>query len=816
MTPDFLLLPYRVLDLTGPDGWLCAKILADLGADVVKIEPPGGDPGRYTGPFYDDDPHPDKSLPWLVHNLGKRGVVLDIKRESGRQIFRGLARQADFVIESFRPGYLDQLGLGYDALSRDNPRLVMTSITPFGQNGPHRDWRGGDLVSMAAGGFMFLTGDADRPPVRISLDQAALHASAEGAVASLIADHERRRIGLGQHVDVSIQASLVTTTISAVPYWDLDGTLLRRRGAYRVGVRGGGKQLRQQWPCLDGYVSYAIWGGLAGAATNRALVRWMNDTGMDTATVRDVDWAGLDLATVDDGQLARIETAMARFFLTQTKAQLYDGARERRIQLYPVHDVSEVMASPQLAARKFWVKLADGALGESITYPGAFAVGSADISLGPYRRAPRIGEHNAEILGVTGLTPPKPEISPEMPPAKALQGLKVLEFAWVMAGPITAKYLADNGATVIRVESMQRPDLLRVSVPYAGGVPDVDGGGLFAFYGSNKLSLFLNLRHPEAMRVLRPLIAWADVMTENFAPGKIAEMGLGYDCVRAINPDIIMAQLSIQGQNGPHHRHPGYGVVAAGLAGVTELTGWADRDPSTPVAGYTDLILPRFAAVMILAALEYKRRTGLGQCLDLNQLEATQQFLATALLDYGVNGRIAARRGNQSAMAVPHQAYRCRGDDRWVVISATGDDQWRALCQVIGMPEMATRSGFRTLAGRRRRETDIDAVIGAWTRRREAGVTARKCQAAGVPAAVVQNAADLLRDPGLQRIFWRLERGDKGPFQHLGQAFQLSRHRDETGAAAPLLGQHTEYVCRELLGMSDTEFLELLQAGVFE
>lgn len=399
---------------------------------------------------------------------------------------------------------------------------------------------------------------------------------------------------------------------------------------------------------------------------------------------------------------------------------------------------------------------------------------------------------------------------------KSLEGVKILEMAWVIAGPIVSKYLVDNGATVVRVESTARPDLLRVSEPYRDNKAGMNRSAMFAFYGANKQSMALNIRHPRSTEVLHRLVGWADVITENFAPGKIEEFGLGYEDLKKIKPDIIMMRVSIQGQTGPHSRHPGYGVVAAGLAGITGLTGWPDRIPSTPVAGYTDLILPRFGAAMVLAALDYRRRTGRGQCIDATQFEATQQFLIPAILDYTVNGNNTARQGNVCPYAAPHNAYPCRGEDSWCVISVRNDEEWLSLCRVMDHLELVRNPDFATLLARKSHEEEIDDIVKTWTIDQDAEEAVARLQEAGVPAGVVQNAQDLLKDPQLSRALWHLDHPELGPVHELGQAFVLSKPGGEPCTPSPCLGEHTEYVCRHLLGMSDDEFIELFSSGVFE
>jgi benzylsuccinate CoA-transferase BbsF subunit len=400
--------------------------------------------------------------------------------------------------------------------------------------------------------------------------------------------------------------------------------------------------------------------------------------------------------------------------------------------------------------------------------------------------------------------------------SSTLKGIKILEFSWVIAGPLVGKYFADNGATVVRLESSKRLDMLRTSEPFKDGVPGIDRAGIWAFYGANKLNMALDLKNPKSRTIVNKLIEWADVVTENFAPGKIEQMGLGYEDLKKIKQDIIMMRISIQGQTGPHCKHPGYGVLAAGLAGVTGLTGWPDRVPSTPVAGYTDVILPRFAATMILAALNYRQRTGKGQCLDLSQFESTQAFLAPALLDYTVNGRVASRQGNCSPSASPNNAYPCQGQDRWCVLSVETEDQWESLCKVLGKTEVASSKGFAGDLERKQHESDIDGMIRDWTLRHTPEEAVEMLQRAGVPAGIVQNGKDLIADPQLARSFWTLNHSVMGPTVHLGQAFTFERTDGNPCTPAPCLGQDTELVCREILGYSDGEFVGFLSEDLFE
>lgn len=394
---------YRALDLTDEKGLFCGKILADLGADVIKIERPGGDRARDIGPFYHDIAHREKSLFWMAYNANKRSITLNLGTADGRYLFKRLAKTADFVIESFVPGHMTNLGLGFEELRDINPRIIVTSISPFGQTGPYKDYKAPDIVCMAMGGIMSLTGDPDRPPVRISCPQAHLLGAAEAAVGTLIAHYNREASGEGQYVDSSIQQSVVWTMLGARGFWDLNGVILRRSGVHRGGLSSSAVQ-RHTWKCKDGEVTFVIIGGSSGAHTNRSLVEWMDNEGMDVDFLKSIDWDMFDMATADQEFHDRVEKSISQFFETHTKSELFQWAVERSVLLCPVSSAKDLAESPQLAARSFWTDLDHPELGCAIRYPGSFVQGSRSLCR-LRRRAPLIGEHNKEIyIGELGLS----------------------------------------------------------------------------------------------------------------------------------------------------------------------------------------------------------------------------------------------------------------------------------------------------------------------------------------------------------------------------------------------------------------------------
>lgn len=402
--PVTVLSPYRVLDVTGKDGWLCGRILGDLGADVVKIEPPGGDLGRREGPFYHNEPDPERSLTWFAFNANKRGITLNLESFEGVSLLRRLARNADFLLESFAPGYLDERGLGYKGLAEVNPRLVFVSITPFGETGPYARFRGSDIQALALSGFMSLVGEPGKPPLRTFLPQAPLWASMYGAAGALIAHYYRQNTGRGQHVDVSQQASMLWALANAPSFWSLNKENLFRAGTQIIGRSITGARMRAIYPCQDGHINFIIYGGEAGKRSNEGMVSWMAEHGMAPAWLKQKDWDAFNVATSTQEEIDALEKHFGAFLAQQTKAEFSEQAVRRGILGYPVNNSRDIRQDPQLVARDFWEPVEHPELLERITYPGVFTKFS-HTEHKIRRRPPKIGEHNKEIyLGDAGLS----------------------------------------------------------------------------------------------------------------------------------------------------------------------------------------------------------------------------------------------------------------------------------------------------------------------------------------------------------------------------------------------------------------------------
>jgi crotonobetainyl-CoA:carnitine CoA-transferase CaiB-like acyl-CoA transferase len=394
-----LLEGFRVVDLTDEKGFFCGRILADMGADVIKIEVPDGDPVRSKPPFLGHEPHPERSITWLAYNAGKRGITLDVAANEGRQILDRLLASADALIESYDPPHLRAMRLAYEELAAVHPHLVVCSITPFGRSGPYAEHRATDLSIVAMGGNAALTGDADRAPLRCTMPTSYFHGGAEAAIGLLTALYARKTIGRGQHVDVSLQEAMISTIMCGAGQWALHKHDRGRSGAKYI----VGKTLqREVWRCKDGFVSYGLRGGPARIPGLLATAKWMQEQGLATAAWTDRDWQKYNHNNQSQEEVEALSEPLARFFLTKTMRELFDGAIERGVMLAPVNNSREIAESAQLRSRAFFRELEDAGRGVRYALPARFAE-APGVDMDVRGPAPRLGEHNAEVFDEIGL-----------------------------------------------------------------------------------------------------------------------------------------------------------------------------------------------------------------------------------------------------------------------------------------------------------------------------------------------------------------------------------------------------------------------------
>ena len=401
----------------------------------------------------------------------------------------------------------------------------------------------------------------------------------------------------------------------------------------------------------------------------------------------------------------------------------------------------------------------------------------------------------------------------------ALEGVRIADFGWTVTGPAATKFAANLGAEVIRIESNTRPDILRFAPPAKDGELGMNRSAMFTLYNDTKYGITLNLRMPQAQEVARRIVYdWANVVVDALVPGVMERWGLDYEALRREKPDLIHISTSLQGQTGPYSRMPGHGQVGAQQAGFSHLTGWPDKEPAIPVAAYTDFIAFPHVATALIAALIYRGRTGKGQHIDVSQLECSVQFLAPPLMDYMVNGRIMMRMGNRSTYSAPHGIYRCLGEYRWCAIAASTDEEWRSFCEVIGNPAWTGAPKFATIRGRKENEDELNALVEEWTMNYPPEEVMSRMQAARVPAGVVASGEDLVADPQLNHRGTHviLEHPEIGPHIYQPPPYRLSKTPSELTMPAPCVGQHNEYILKDVLGMSNEEVADLVVAGGLE
>lgn len=772
----------RVLDLSASEAWLTGQLLADMGADVHLLELP-------------DEVATDTYWRSAFAN-GKHVETLDWRRDRAA-LFDKLAH-ADVLIESLGRGFDEAVGVAREVLALRFPRLVHVSITGFGSEGPKARYQATDLIACAASGFLYVSGRADRAPLRVSAPQAFHHAAADAAVAIRLALTERERSGLGQHIDVSAQQSTTFALLSRA----LDkptGQPKAMRSA--TGTQIGAVQLRNLFDAKDGPVMI-LQGVLPPVhAFMTRLTEWLHGLGYLDASLLGQPWgqiaARMATGTVTAEDWAPISEAIARAAAAHTKAELMDVAVDRRLLVAPVFSVADILDSRQAQARKLVLRR----FGEHRLGPFAHLSGSPL----PLKRS--------DGKAWQARTPTRTAASADG--ALPLSGVKILDLFWVVAGPGATRMLADYGATVVHVESATRVDMIRNVPPYHGAVMSPENAAAHHTTNANKLNIALNLTLPAAREVLEDLVKWADVVTESFAPGAIERMGFGFETIHRLNPRAIMISSCLLGQTGPFSGYAGFGNLAAAVSGFFGLTG-SPAEPPTGCSGpYTDFLAVRFNALALLHALEHQRRTGEGQYIDMAQAEASLNFLGAECARYFATGRVSEARGNRDPDLIPQGVFRVQGEDRWIALSVRSDAEWSRLCKLSGH---AALSGLQSLsfAERRAREDALEEVLAQWLAGEDGASIERRLQAEGIPAHCVLDTLDLFDDPQLAH------RGHFIPVRHPDHAnahvessrLLMSRTSARRPEVAPWFGIDNQAVLSGILGYDDAHIAALEQAGV--
>ena len=654
------------------------------------MEPPEGDPGRYLAPFVGGIPDRERSLHFLSRNTNKRSVVLGLGSEADQGAFRRLVIGSDVLIETFAPGYLESLGLEYEALSSINPHLVMTSITPFGQVGLYSNYLGGDLIAQAMGGLMYVQGDDTKPPCTAPAEQATMLACIHAAYATLVALEARRHSGTGQHLDLSLQEVVAHLLFTIVRY-ATQGEIVRRTGKAATNAPNG------YFSCKDGYICLFVnfphhWD---------TLVKWMGTEVLADPIWRDANFRRLNPDIVDE--------EVSEFVSGFTVQEFFEQAQGRHIAAISVNTLVDFLESPQTVARGFLQKTHHPSVGEYSELGAPYRFSETPWRLAS--TAPLLGQHQQEVLkkepGIRtiagGSPPPSNGSSNNAPRPPPLKGIRVVDFTRVWAGPLGTRYLADFGAEVIKIETDRYAEAGRLT---RSGPP------LFPENNRGKLGITLDFQRPEGRELIKRLVEVSDVVVENFASGVLERHGLGYQELRKVKPDIIVVAMPGFGNDGPYSNYVTYGLQLLSYAGLSHL--WAH--PDTPYEAHPKVHYPDFASgitcsLAAIAALEHRAQTGRGQFIELAQAEALASTLGVPMLDLLINGYTWEPSGNFNHNACPHSCYPCLGEDQWCAIACWTDEQWQALRETMGSPKWAEDGKLDSLEGRQRHREELDQQL---------------------------------------------------------------------------------------------------------
>jgi crotonobetainyl-CoA:carnitine CoA-transferase CaiB-like acyl-CoA transferase len=839
----------RVLELAdGIAGPYAGKLLADYGADVIKLEPPGGDPTRHMGPFPGGNRDPERSALFLHLNTNKRSAVADLSTDQGRRLVLDLAAHSDLVIESSMPGVLDSLGLGFEGLRARRSGLVLLSVTSFGQTGPYAGYKGSEIVHYAVGGPMSASGKPEREPVKMGADLGQYQCGNMGAVAALAAVTMAQRSGEGVHIDlanVESQVASIDRRMTYLLYGAYRDEDVPRFGGYSVSPLPGGVR-----PSADGYVQVST------------LPNWIPRA---LKVLDDPDLASRyqNPLWVLDPELPELaDAALLTWSVSRDKQDAMEEAQAAGWPVTAVNHPVDLLGDPHFADRGFFVTVDHGKAG-AVKQPGAPI--RMDDGWALRRPAPTLGQHQVEVEREAGATAGLTAGSAAAGAAPAgvsggaarlpLAGIRVLDMTVVWAGPYATQILGDLGADVIRVDNpwifpsatrgvLPRPpkEIVANLGGIFGGFPDADPGqrpwnriALFTAHARGKRSVTLDLRKPLGREMVLRLAERCDVLIENNSVDLLDKLGLSWDELSARNPRLIEVRMPSVGLAGPYRDYLGFGVNFEGLCGLTSLRGYPDLDLTENEAVFhMDAASGASGAFAALAALRRREATGRGELVELSQSENMLNHIGELLIDAAWNGTVHQRLGNRDRVRAPQGVYPCRpsgaadagategapraaeatarreADDQWVAISVGDDDEWRALCALSDAGDLA---GL-TLEERHARHDELDRRIGEWTSGLTADEVFHRCQRAGVTAGPVLHELEALRDPHLRARGMLRPNGspDLGTHDYPTFAWHWTGPPLAWGPI-PLLGGDNEAILRGLLGVSDEEWQALADGG---
>jgi crotonobetainyl-CoA:carnitine CoA-transferase CaiB-like acyl-CoA transferase len=842
----------RILELADEVGEYCGKVLAGLGADVVKIEPPDGETTRALGPFYHDERSTGGSLYFWHYNFGKRSVCVDLDSVDGQARFRRLAASADVLLETRPSGYLTARGVGYDDLRELSPSLIHARLTAFGDEGPWGNFKGSDLVHLALGGVMMNcgydpdpSGRYDTPPIAPQMWHAYHIAGEMMAIAILGALSYKARTGRGQLLTSSVHEAVSKQTETDFPNW-VYARAVHRRQTCRHSVPHLNlpaisltKDGRWMLPYRT-YIPHAAGTGIAGNAA--LLERYGMEDDLKEPQYADQEYLSKPSVRVHVG--AVIDRFVGRFLSSR---EIWREAQELGLAWAPIRRPEENIADEHWKQRETFISVEHPELARSFVEVGA----KWYCSEVPWRKgpcAPLLGEHTAELFSSLEPSPRSRSAQAEAGPvphseeAVALAGVRVVDLGWLLASAGAGRFLAALGAEVLKVEHASRPDGLRLSpigicpeggraererateAIYAQPNGRLNRSGFFMDINAGKRSVSLNLKSERGRELLVELISTADVLIEGFSPGTMDRLGLGYEALKAVNSRLVYVQQSGMGQTGTYGRMRSYGPVAQAFSGLSDMSG---LDEPYPPAGIGYSFLDWFGAYNValaaLAGLYRQRSTGQGCWIDSSQVESGTYLAGSSILDFTANGRCWTRFGNRSPWkpAAPHGAYRTRGEDRWVAIACFDDVEWGALARVLNQPAWMDDARFATRDARIAHHEELDRVVDGATQRWDGYELMLELQQAGVPAGVCQTAQDRCDvDPQLRHLGWlvELEQSEIGRWPVKGFPVRLSETPAHIGGVidrhGPSYGEDNDYVYSSLLNLSPEAIASLQADGV--
>ncbi len=791
MSNGYPLSGLRVVDLADEKGELAGRVLADFGAEVLRVEPPSGAVSRSLPPFDSEG----RSLYFASRNSNKLGLALDLDAGDDRRQLLELLARADVLIESEKPGRMEERGLDPETLTARFSHLIVLSISDFGQTGPYRDWVATDSTMCAISGMQFKAGIGAREPLLSPAAMCYDIAGIMGAYSVMTAYYQRERTGWGQSIDLSVLEAVAQQTD-----WSFsNGSLNEAKSIDAPQTRVGSGPVYPIFPCKGGYVRLVI----MAPRQWRAMREWLGEPDY----LQDPKY---------DSFLGRMEIAEALavvigdLFETMTHEEVSFEAQKRGIVCTPVLAPNEVIDNDHFQSRGTFVEAeyAAGAIGQVAS--GFFELDRQ--RMGYRTRPPEIGEHADQIA--SGFWPgERPTPSGSRPdPSRPFEGLRVLDFGIGGVGVEAARFFADYGADVIKIESRTYPDFIRV-------VMSTEMSGSFASSNRSKRAFGVNLKTKEGVALLHELAKHSDVVTENGSTGMMAAMGVGYEQLSKTNPGIIMASSQLLGDHGAWADWIGYGPSTQPIGGLVYL--WDYPEEGLPAGGtsiFPDHLAGRLLSITALAGLIRRLRTGRGGHGSVAQAEGVVNMLGTQMLKAGLEPGSVQPLGNRNERGAPWGSYPCAGDDQWVAITIRDDADWKRLCGALGNPDWSQSDELAGAQGRFAAHDEIDAHLIEWTKTMSKRTVTATLQMFGVPAAPMYNASDQLADPHFQaRGYPRwVDQQGLGWMAFEGPAFHTSGMEDINVFEAPLIGEHTREIASVVMGLDDSTIDKHLAAGTLE